>query len=388
MPKPNDRLSQIRQLLQEVPLVDGHNDLPWQFRHRNKEVTEIDLAADTSRLTPPLLTDIPRLRAGGVGAQYWSIYVPAHLPGPAAVRASLEQIDLVHQLVALYPATLEFAISAAEIERIHRSGKIASLMGIEGGHCIDNSLAVLRTMFRLGARYLTLTHVRNTDWADAAGDEPKHHGLTGFGEQVVHELNRLGMMVDLSHVADETMRAALRVSRAPVIFSHSSARAVCQNARNVPDDILRDVRQNGGIVMACFLPGYLNNQASACWALATAQKKRLDRLYPDVPEKVDGEMEQWYRANPFPPATLQDVANHIDHLRKVVGTEHIGIGSDFEGYFGTVKGLEDVSCYPMLFAELLRRGYSIPELKQIAGLNFLRVFRDVERVAARLQHSR
>lgn len=388
MPKPNDPLSQIRQLLQEVPLIDGHNDLPWQFRHRNKGVTEIDFAADTSKLTPPLLTDIPRLRAGGIGAQFWSIYVPTHLAGPAAVRASLEQIDLVHQLVALYPATFEFAISAPEIERIHRSGKIASLMGIEGGHCIDNSLAVLRTMYRLGARYLTLTHVRNTDWADAAGDEPRHHGLTGFGEEVVRELNRLGMMVDLSHVADETMRAALRVSQAPVIFSHSSARAVCQNARNVPDDILRDVRQNGGIVMVCFLPGYLNNQASAHWALATAEKKRLDRLYPDAPQKVEDEMEHWYRANPFPPATLQDVANHIDRLRSVAGIQHIGIGSDFEGYFGTVQGLEDVSCYPMLFAELLRRGYSIPELKQIAGLNFLRVFRDVERVAARLQHSR
>jgi membrane dipeptidase len=388
MPQANDLLPQIRQLLREVPLIDGHNDLPWQFQHRNKSAPDIDLSEDTSKLTPPLLTDIPRLRAGGVGAQFWSIYVPTHLSGPAAVRSSLEQIDLVHQLSARYPKTFELAVNAAAIEQIHRRGKIASLIGIEGGHCIDNSLAVLRAMYRLGARYLTLTHVQNTDWADAAGDEPRHRGLTSFGEDVVRELNRLGMLVDLSHVADDTMRAALRVSQAPVIFSHSSARAVCDHARNVPDDILQDVRRNGGIVMVCFLPGYLNNEASAHWALATAEKKRLDHLHPGAPEKVERELENWLHANPFPPASLQDVANHIDHLRKVIGIEHIGIGSDFEGYFGTVKGLEDVSCYPMLFAELLRRGYSIPELKLIAGLNFLRVLRQVEQVAARLQHSR
>jgi len=387
MPISTDPLSEVRQLLREVPLIDGHNDLPWQFRRRKKGCAGINLATDTGRLTPPLLTDIPRLRAGGVGGQFWSIYVPVQLAGTAALCASIEQIDLVHEWVAQYAETFEFAASAEEIEQIHRRGKIASLIGIEGGHCINNSLAALRMMYRLGARYLTLTHVRNTDWADAAGDEPKHGGLTAFGEDVVREMNRLGMMVDLSHVADETMRAALRVSRAPVIFSHSSTRGVCHHPRNVPDDILQQVRRNGGIVMVCFLPGYLNDPASAHWTLATAEKKRLDSVYPDEPEKAESAMEFWSRKNPFPPPRLTDVANHIDHLRRVAGIEHIGIGSDFEGYFGSVTGLEDVACYPALLCELRQRGYSVDELKQIAGLNFLRVFRQVERLAAELQRA-
>lgn len=388
MSKPNHPLSAIRDLLREVPLIDGHNDLPWQFRHRNKGAADIDLATDTSRLDPPLLTDIPRLRAGGLGGQFWSVYVPPQPAGPLTVRAALDEIDLIQQLVQRYPETFDLALTAADIERIHRRGKIASLIGIEGGHCLDNSLAVLRTFYRLGARYLTLTHVQNTDWADAAGDEPRHHGLATFGEEVVRELNRLGMLVDLSHVSDDTMRAALRISTAPVIFSHSSARSVCNHLRNIPDDILELVRRNGGIVMVCFLPGYLNDQAAAHWSLATAEKKRLENRYPNEGEKVHRDMGSWLRANPYPPASLADVANHIDHIRKVIGVDHLGIGSDFEGYFGTVQGLEDVSCYPALLGELVRRGYREDELRKISGLNFLRVFRQVERVAAGLRTGR
>ncbi len=381
MPNADASLSAVRELLRGVPLIDGHNDLPWQSWHRKKSVAEIDLEKDTSRLSPPLVTDIPRLRTGGIGAQFWSVYVPPHPPGPACVRAALEEIDLVHQLCARYPETFELALSADDIRRIHAGGKIASLIGIEGGHSIDNSLAVLRTFHRLGARYLTLTHVRNTDWADAAGDEPVHHGLTRFGKEVVRELNRLGMLVDLSHVTDDTMRAALRVTRAPIIFSHSSARAVCNHPRNVPDDILAAVRENGGIVMVCFLPGYLNQRAATHWYLATAEQKRLESLYPDAPEEVERGRENWLQEHPFPPGSLRDVADHIDHIRTVAGIDHVGIGSDFEGYFGTVTGLEDVSCYPALLSELLRRGYSLDDLKKVAGENLLRVFRQAQELA-------
>jgi membrane dipeptidase len=379
------QMLEIKRILAEVPLSDGHNDLPWQYRKHRKEVATIDLSADTSKLSSPLITDIPRLRAGMVGAQFWAVYVPATPAGPPAVKALFEQIDVVHQLVRRYPDTFELALTAADIERIHRQGRIASLIGIEGGHSLDNSLGVLRMAHALGARYLTLTHVKNTDWADAAGDAPRHHGLTPFGELVVRELNRLGMLVDLSHVTDETMRAALKVSAAPVVFSHSSARAVCDHPRNVPDDVLRMVRANGGVVMVCFLPGYLNSENSAHFALANAERVRLEKLYPDDSERLEREMEPWHRAHPQPAATLNDVANHIDHIRSVAGIEHIGIGSDFEGFHGTVHGLEDVSCYPALFAELLRRGYAPDELKQIAGLNLLRVFRQVEQVARQLR---
>ena len=365
-----------------MPLVDGHNDLPWQFLHRKLPLEGIDLSRDTSTLQPPLLTDIPRLRRGGVGAQFWAIYLPPKPAGAALVRAALEQIDLVYRMVHRYPKDFALALRAEDIDGIHRAGRIACLVGLEGGHLIDNSLAVLRMFHALGLRYLTLTHVKNNDWADAAGDSPAHHGLTPFGQDVVREMNRLGMLVDLSHVTDETMRAALRVSSAPVIFSHSSARAVCNHPRNVPDELLRALRTNGGIVMACFLPGYLNEANSAHWSAALAEKERLAKAFPDKPDQVDAQLQAWRRAHPAPPATLNDVANHIDHLREAAGIDHVGIGSDFEGFIGEVRGLEDVSCYPALLEELLRRGYSGEDIKKIAGLNFLRVFRDVERVAA------
>ncbi len=377
-------LRAVRELLRTVPLIDGHNDLPWQLRSKfRNDLGAIDLRSETQTRKAALATNLPRLRAGCLGAQFWAAYVPSATPGPEAVQAAIEQIDLVHRLAARYPDTLQMARSAADIVRIHRRGRIASLIGIEGGHCLNNSPAVLRMAYALGVRYLTLTHVRNTAWADAAGDTPVHHGLTPLGEEIVREMNRLGMMVDLAHVTDETMRAALLVSKAPVIFSHSSAWGVCRNARNVPDDVLEAVRANGGVVMVCFLPGYLTEPNSAHHAKGAARMHRLEGLYPARPEKVRAAMEAWWQAHPWPGATLSDVADHIDHVRKAAGIDHVGIGSDFDGFPGSVKGLEDVSRFPALLAELLRRGYSRADIAKVAGQNLLRVFRDVERAGNR-----
>jgi membrane dipeptidase len=379
-------LAEVRQLLRKVPLIDGHNDLPWQYRKRSNDFSALNLTAGTRDAKPPVVTDIPRLRAGGVGAQFWSVYVPPVPAGPPAVQAVLEQIDVVHQMVAHYPETFALALTAADIERIHRQGKIACLIGMEGGHSIDNSLAVLRMTYALGARYMTLTHTKNTDWADAAGDQPSHHGLTLFGVEIVHEMNRLGMLVDLSHVTDETMRAALKVSKAPVIFSHSSARALCNSPRNVPDDVLELTARNGGVVMACFLPGYLTERGRLAMEAAEAEKSRLRKLYPDKSAEFEAAMNAWRQAHPSPhEASLSDVADHIDHIRKVAGIAHVGIGSDFDGFDGAPEGLEDVSCYPALLAELARRGYTKAELKQLIGLNLLRVMRAAEKASARLK---
>ena len=384
-PADDARLAEVRELLREVPLVDGHNDLPWQYRQHNNDLAAIDLASDTARLKPPLLTDIPRLRRGGMGAQFWAVYVPPVPGGPPAVQMMFEQIDLVHRMVARYPETFQLALTAADVERISRQGKIASLIGLEGGHCINNSLAVLRMAHDLGARYLTLTHTKNTDWADAAGDQPRHHGLTPFGEEVVHELNRLGMLVDLSHVTDETMRAALKVSQAPVIFSHSSVRALCNSPRNVPDDVLRLTGRNGGVVMICFLPGYLTERGRAAMEASDAEKARLHKLYPENSAEYKQARAEWRRKHPsLHEASLSDVADHIDYVRKVAGIDHVGIGSDYEGFDGPPDGLEDVSCYPALLAELLRRGYGAEDVKKVAGLNLLRVMREAETVSARL----
>lgn len=378
----------VVQLLKQVPLIDGHNDVPWQYRDRTNDFSALDLAHDTAGLTPPMHTDIPRLRAGGIGGQFWSVYVPVKLSGADAVQATLEQIDVVHRMCARYPETFELALTAEDVERIHRQGKIASLIGMEGGHSINNSLATLRMMYRLGARYLTLTHVKNTDWADAAGDEARHHGLTPFGEDVVREMNRLGMLVDLSHVTDDTMRAALRVAKAPVIFSHSSARAMCDHVRNVPDEVLQMTKTNGGVVMVCFLPSYTTEVDRKDGELARAERDRLIGLHGDDRQKVWAGMAEWRKTHPDPQAaTLSDVADHIDHIRKVIGVDHIGVGGDFDGFTGGIKGLEDVSKYPDLLAELLRRGYSQDDIKKIAGLNVLRVLRAAEQVAKELQAS-
>ena len=376
------RLAIVRDVLRAVPLIDGHNDLPWQYRKMSNDFSQVPLESGTTRFTPSWHTDIPRLRAGLLGGQFWSVYVPTKMAGPLAVQTTLEQIDVVRRLCSAYPETFELALTADDVERIHQHGKIASLIGMEGGHSINNSLATLRMFYLLGARYMTLTHTSNTDWADAAGDEAVHHGLTPFGEAVVREMNRLGMLVDLSHVTDETMRAAIRVSTAPVIFSHSSARAVCDHPRNVPDDVLQMVRTNGGIVMVCFLPGYVSNPERDEFNAWSTEHKRLLKLFPDDAAAVTAGIAEWRKTrSPVKPATLSDVADHIDHLREIAGIDHIGIGSDFDGYNGDTTGLEDVSKYPDLFAELLRRGYTPDELKKIAGQNILRVMRAVEAVA-------
>lgn len=384
--QPEARRDQVRRILREVPLIDGHNDVPWQYRRHSNDFSAIDLASDTTKLPSPMATDIPRLRAGGVGGQFWSVYVPTKPAGPAAVQATIEQIDVVYWMCARYPETFELALTADDVERIHREGKIASLIGMEGGHSINNSLGTLRMMYRLGARYMTLTHTANTDWADAAGDEPRHNGLTPFGEAVVREMNRLGMLVDLSHVADDTMRDALRVTKAPVIFSHSSARARCNHVRNVPDDVLRLTAANGGVVMVCFLPAYVNEVDRKDDEQRVAERKRLEQLHGDNEGAIRAGLAEWRKTHPDPnAASLADVADHIDYLRQVMGVDHIGIGSDFDGFRGATRGLEDVSKYPDLLAELLRRGYSEDDVKKIAGLNVLRVLRAAEQVAKELQ---
>ena len=384
--KTDPNLESVRQILREVPLIDGHNDVPWEYRQHSNDFSAIDLEKDTSGVPLRMATDIPRLRAGCVGGQFWSVYVPTRLKGADAVQATIEQIDVVHWMCARYPKTFELALTAEDVERIHRNGKIASLIGMEGGHSINNSLGTLRMMYRLGARYMTLTHVKNTDWADAAGDAAKHDGLTPFGEEVVREMNRLGMLVDLSHVTDDTMRDALRVTKAPVIFSHSSARALCDHVRNVPDDVLRMTATNGGVVMACFLPGYLTESGRSRLKAYDVERTRLQKLYPDDQAKVDAGIAEWRKTQPkLREATLNDVVDHIDHIRKVAGIDHVGIGSDFDGFTGPPAGLEDVSKYPDLLAELLRRGYSKDDIMKIAGLNVLRVMRGTERVAKELQ---
>jgi membrane dipeptidase len=374
-------LAQVREILREVPLIDGHNDLPWQYRKQGNDLDAIDLTRDTSILEPPLVTDFPRLRAGGVGGQFWSVYVPASMAGPEAVKAVLEQIDVVHRLVARYPDQLELALTAEDVVRIHRAGRIASLIGMEGGHSIDNSLGALRMMHELGARYMTLTHNDTIDWADSATDDPRHGGLNEFGVQVVREMNRLGMLVDLSHVAPETMHDALDASQAPVIFSHSSARGLCDHPRNVPDDVLRRLPENGGVVMVCFLPGYLTEIDRERFESGRAERDRLEALYPADKEKVDAGIREWRRLNPRTRATLSHAADHIDYIRQVAGIDHLGIGADYEGFSGPPEGLEDVSTYPALLAELLKRGYSEDDIRKIAGLNVLRVMRATENVA-------
>ncbi len=381
------RLEEARRVLREVPLIDGHNDLPWQCRVRfGNQLSRIDLRRDLTHLDPRLHTDIPRLRKGGVGAQFWSVYVPA--TGYDSVQAVLEQIDVVHRLIARYPDVFELALTAADIERIHAGGQIASLIGIEGGHAIGNSLAVLRQLYSLGARYMTLTHSASLDWADSGTDDPLNGGLTPFGEAVIGEMNRLGMLVDLSHVSQRTMEDVLKVSEAPVIFSHSSARALTGHARNVPDSVLRTVREKRGVVMVTFVPGFVSEAVRGHYAEADAEEARLKSLFPGDPERVRSGLRKWRDAHPRPRATLAQVADHIDHIRSMAGIDAIGIGSDFDGIRSTPDGLEDVARYPELLAELLGRGYSAGDLRKIVGKNVLRVMGEVEDIARRLQASR
>jgi membrane dipeptidase len=386
---PPDSAAAAREILRRVPLVDGHNDLPWALRERvNGALSKIDLTADQSRLEPPLHTDIVRMRRGGVGAQFWSVWVPASLEPPDALVATLEQIDLVKRLTARYPETFELALSASDIRRIHGQGKIASLAGMEGGHSIASSLGVLRQLYAAGARYMTLTHSATIPWADSATDEPRHGGLTPFGREVVREMNRLGMLVDLSHTSPATMRDAIEEAAAPVIFSHSSARALNAHPRNVPDEILQMLPKNGGIVMVTFVPPFISEKNRLHYAERDATEARLKSLYPGDSASALAELELWVAENPPPKATLSEVADHIDHVRAVAGIDHVGIGSDFDGISTTPSGLEDVSTFPALFAELLDRGYSEADVEKIAGLNALRVLDRAEQVARALQASR
>ncbi|MEO8348480.1 MAG: dipeptidase [Acidobacteriota bacterium] len=381
--------ARIDRILREVPLIDGHNDLPEQYEERVKNhLAKIDIRQDQSKLTPALHTDIPRLRQGRIGGQFWSVYVPATLKGADAVRAVLEQIDVVHRLEELYPDTFEPARTADDIERIHRKGRIASLIGVEGGHSIGNSLAALRQLYATGARYMTITHSLNNDWADSATADPIHGGLTPFGKLVIAEMNRLGMLVDLSHVAPRTMHDILNVAAAPVIFSHSSARALTDHPRNVPDDVLSRVKENGGVVMITWVPGFVSEKVRAHGAAKDAEEARLKALYRGQPEKVKSELARWEAANPAPRATVQDVADHIEHVARVAGADHVGLGADLDGITTTPEGLESVATYPRLFAELVRRGYTDGQLKGIAGQNVLRVMRKVEAAAALLKKER
>jgi membrane dipeptidase len=386
-----DLSARVDRVLTETPVIDGHNDLPWEIRTGFGNIGNVDLAADTSNLRGKdgkdvhLMTDIPRLRKGHVGAQFWSVWIPPSTPGPEAVQMTLEQIDIVRNMVAKYPKDFEMASTADDIVRIEKSGRIASLIGVEGGEQINNSLAVLRDYYALGARYMTLTHTLSTDWADSANEKPVHNGLTTFGRAVVHEMNRLGMLVDLSHVAPETMKAALETTQAPVIFSHSSARALDDHPRDVPDDVLRMVKQNHGIVMANFYPPFVS-QAVATWnADRAGAAARFRTLYLGQPDRARAAMDKWESAHPQPKATIAQVADHIDHIRKIAGVESVGIGSDFDGIEITPVGLDGVDKYPALFAELARRGWTDDELADLAGRNLLRVMREAEQVAAKLQ---
>ncbi len=382
-------VERARRLLDRVPLVDGHNDLPWQYRKRfQNHFDKLDLRADQSRLEPALHTDIPRLRKGGLGGQFWSVYVPVEIQGADAVQAVLEQIDDVHRLAERYPDTFELARTADDVVRIHQAGRIASLIGMEGGHSIHDSLAALRQLYAAGARYMTLTHEKNTAWADSATDAPQHQGLTRFGEEVVLEMNRLGMLVDLSHVAPATMKKALAIVQAPVIFSHSSARALVDHPRNVPDDVLRLLPANGGVVMVSFVPSFSSEPARQWNADHNAEETRLKALAPGDPERVKKELAAWSLRHPAPRATRAEVADHIEHVRRVAGIDHVGIGSDFDGIESVPLGLTGVQDYPALLAELLRRGWTDEEVGKLAGLNVLRAFRAAEGVAARLQKER
>jgi len=389
--------TRVEAVLAKTPLIDGHNDLPGALRQRTGfKPDTLDLRKDTSGIAAPgepgLMTDIPRLRAGRVGGQFWSVYISPSLDGPIAVQTTLEQIDIVKGMAAKYPDTFEMAYTAADIVRIHRAGRIASLIGVEGGHQINDSLPVLRQYYDAGARYMTLTHSINTRWADSATANPAHGGLTAFGKAVVAEMNRAGMLVDLSHVSEGTMTDALEVSKAPVIFSHSGARGVADHARNVSDEVLKRVAKNRGVVMVNFLPNYVARARMEWAANRSAEQARYNSppfggLYIGQPERAKAAMDAWDKAHPKPPVTLVMVADHVEHLAKVCGMDCVGIGSDFDGIGDTPEGLEGVDKFPALVAELARRGWSDADLGKLAGGNVLRALKEAETVAKTLQAS-
>jgi membrane dipeptidase len=396
-PSAADRALAVK-VLRETPLIDGHNDLPWRIREdtvRPSDVPAYDLAKHTAGMT-----DLGRLKTGMLGAQFWSVYIPGETSSPlykpngavssepGYARVQLEQIDIARRTIAAYPDRLEWATTAADVRRAFKDGKVGSMLGMEGGHAIENSLGALRAYYDLGVRYMTLTHNVTLDWADAALDSARHGGLTPFGKEVVREMNRLGMLVDISHVSPGTMSDALTVSEAPVIFSHSGARALVDHRRNVPDSILSRVPKNGGIVMVPFVTDFVSKAAFERDEAAAAQRAALKTQFPADSAARQRAMKEWTTAHPAPPVMLADVADHIDHVRKVAGVDHVGIGSDFDGITDTVVGLEDVSKYPDLFAELARRGWTEADLRKLAGENLLRVMTQAEAVAARLQRER
>lgn len=374
--------ARVRAILKSTPLIDGHNDLPWALRQGyGNDVFGVDLTRDLSTTTR-LHTDIPRLRAGGVGGQFWSVYVPAGLTPLEAVKATFEQIDTARRIIAAHPDAFALATTADEIEQVFSSGRIASLIGMEGGYSIDDSLGVLREFHGAGARYMTLTHSTTTTWADSATDAPKWGGLNRFGEAVVREMNRLGMMVDLSHVSEETMLDAMRVSEAPVIFSHSSARAVTDHPRNVPDSVLRLMPQDGGIVMITFVPGFINEEVRSWGASRAAEEARLKSLKPGDPAAIDAGLEAWVRANPAPRAAVSDIVAHIQHVRAIAGIDHVGLGGDFDGISSLPEGVGGVDAYPTILAALMEAGWTEADIRKLAGENLLRVMRAVEAAAA------
>jgi membrane dipeptidase len=382
---PDPALARARALLRATPLIDGHNDLPWEIRRA--EGHPRDVAAYDLRAPTPKHTDLARLQRGQVAAQFWSIYIDGEMRDSGYARVQLEQFDIARRMIQRYPDRLALALTAADIERDVKRGRLASLLGMEGGHAIENSLGVLRAYYALGARYMTLTHNVTLDWADAALDSARHHGLTEFGREVVREMNRLGMLVDLSHVSPAVMSQALDVTQAPVIFSHSSARALVDHPRNVPDSILARLPANGGVVMVTFVPQFVSTEFKEWEDSADAMRKAIRA---DVADSVEGRrrMQDWEAAHPPPSATLAQVADHIEHVRQVAGVDHVGIGSDFDGIDHVPVGLEDVSKFPELFAELIRRGWTDTDLKKLAGQNLLRALRQAEGTAARLQRER
>ena len=368
--------------LDAAPVWDGHNDVPIQLRSRfGNEIGEFDFDDTTNTATDErnaMHTDLARLKEGKVGAQWWSVYVPTSISEPEAVQMTMEQIDVTKRLIARYPDELSLALTADDVEAALAEGRIAGLLGMEGGHSIGSSLAVLRQMYALGARYMTITHSKNTPWADSSTDTPEHGGLTDFGKDLIREMNRIGMVVDLSHVSEATMMDALEVARAPVIFSHSSARAINGHARNVPDSVLRLLSENRGIVMVTAVPGFISEEARVWNANRSAEEARLEALWQGQPEAVEAGLAAWDEANPYPPADIGDMADHIDHVRDVAGIDAIGIGGDYDGIPFAPDGLEDVSTYPALFTELARRGYSRADLEKISFRNMMRVMREVE----------
>ena len=385
-PASDPNMARARRVLSTTPLVDGHNDLPWAIREATAAPHDVE-AYDLRKKTPGH-TDLERLKKGMVGAQFWSIYIPGEIKDSGYARVQLEQFDIARRIIAKYPERFQWALTADAVRSTFKAGKIGSLLGLEGGHAIENSLGALRVYYDLGARYMTLTHNVTLDWADAALDAPKHGGLTNFGKEVVHEMNRLGMLVDLSHVSPGTMSDALDATEAPVIFSHSASREMVDHPRNVPDSILARLPKNGGVVMVPFVTSFVSKEVKE-WgdAQTAATNEARQRLGTDT-AGVRRAVDEWTKAHPQPKATLGQVADHIEHVRKVAGVDHVGIGSDFDGITDLVVGLEDVSKFPDLFAELSRRGWTDADLKKLAGENVLRVLKQAEVVSARLKKER